>query len=88
MTIFPNNIITQVSATDVEFIKNDLHVSLSDGRIITLPFDDIPWLQWLATAPSEKQLNWSLEPGGFAIYWEDLDDGIEIVHLLAAQPLN
>lgn len=31
--------------------------------------------------------NGSLEPDGYAIYWEDLDDGIEVCHILAVQPL-
>jgi len=36
---------------------------------------------------AEQRANWSLEPGGFAIYWNDLDDGIEICHLLGMQPV-
>jgi hypothetical protein len=30
-------------------------------------------------------MHWSLEPRGFAIYWPDLDDGIEVAHLLSGQ---
>ena len=29
----------------------------------------------------------SLEPGGYAIYWPYLDDGIEVCHLLNPQPM-
>ncbi|NJN68185.1 MAG: DUF2442 domain-containing protein [Chloroflexaceae bacterium] len=35
----------------------------------------------------EKREQWTIEPGGYAIYWEDLDDGIEIRHLLSTKPL-
>lgn len=63
-------------------------VSLSDGRIITLPIDKIEWLRWLAEASPEQQANWSLEPGGFAIYWDDLDDGVELCHLLSPYSLT
>ena len=28
-----------------------------------------------------------IEPRGFAVYWEDLDDGIELNHLLSMQPI-
>ena len=87
MTIFPNNISEQVSATTVQFDGSILQVSLSDGRMISLPIDKTEWLQWLAQATPEQRQNWSLEPGGYAIYWEDLDDGLEVAHLLGIQPL-
>ena len=65
-----------------------LQVSLSDGREISLSLDRVKWLQWLAEATPEQRAKWSIEPGGFAIYWEDLDDGIEICHLLGMQMLS
>jgi hypothetical protein len=34
-----------------------------------------------------REANWTLEPGGYAIYWEDLDDGLEVCHILGMQPL-
>jgi hypothetical protein len=77
----------QVAATNVRFEKNILYVSLSDGREVSLPIDRIEWLQWLARATAEQREKWSLEPGGYAIYWEDLDDGIEVGHILAMEPL-
>jgi hypothetical protein len=52
-----------------------------------LPLDRFEWLEWLAEATPEQRANWSLEPGGFAIYWEDLDDGIELCHILTMEPL-
>jgi hypothetical protein len=83
-----NRVITeQVAATDVRFKGNILYVSLSDGREVSLPLDRIEWLEWLAKAPTEQREKWSLEPGGYAIYWEGLDDGIEVCHLLAVEPL-
>jgi hypothetical protein len=77
-----------VFATGVRFDKNMLYVSLNDRREICLPFDRIDWLDWLAKATPEQRTNWSLESGGFAIYWDDLDDGIEVCHLLSMQPLT
>ncbi len=77
-----------VRATDVSFEDNTLLVQFNDGRKIGLPLFDIPWLQWLAEATPEQRGNWSLEPGGYAIYWEDLDDGMEVAHLLSLQPIN
>jgi hypothetical protein len=88
MLISVNKIIgEQVTATNVRFEGNILYISLSDGREMSLPIDRIEWLEWLAKATPEQQANWSLEPGGYAIYWEDLDDGIEVCHILAMEPL-
>lgn len=64
-----------------------MRVSLSDGREIVVPTEKIEWLQWLAKATPRQRANWSLEPGGFAIYWNDLDDGVEICHLLGMEPV-
>ena len=77
----------QVRAKAVRFAGNVLRVELSDGREIRLPLADVPWLKWLAKATPKQRANWSLEPGDHAIYWEDLDDGIEVCHLLNMQPI-
>jgi hypothetical protein len=87
MLTLANSVTNEVSATGVRFVDNRLYVALSDGREISLPIDKIEWLDWLTQATPEQQANWSIEPGGFAIYWEDLDDGIEICHLLGMQSL-
>ena len=42
-----------------------------------------PWLSWLFRATPQQQAAWSIEPGGFAVYWDALDDGIEVAHLLS-----
>ena len=78
----------QVHATGVRFSGNQLCVSVSDGREIIVPIERVEWLSWLAAATPAQRANWSLEPGGFAIYWNDLDDGVEICHLLGMQPVT
>jgi hypothetical protein len=82
-----NNVDTQVQAKSLRFENNILRILLSDGREVSLPIDRIDWLKWLAKATPEQRAKWSIEPGGHAIYWEDLDDGIEIMHLLSVQSL-
>ena len=77
----------QVAATHVRFKGNILYISLSDGREMSLPIEQIEWLDWLAKATPEQRAKWSLEPGGYAIYWEDLDDGLEVCHILTMEPL-
>ena len=87
MFTLPDNVTDQVRAADVGFKGHVLCVSLSDGREISLLIDRVEWLDWLARATPQQRDNWFIEPGGFAIYWEDLDDGIEICHLLSLQSL-
>ena len=68
-------------AKDVEFLADTLIITLQDGQTMDIPLDGVAWLRWLLDATPEQRAKWSLEPGGFAIYWEELDDGIEIEHL-------
>ena len=82
-----NNVGKQVAVTNVEFNKEMMHISLSDGRILTVPFHQITWLHWLAKATDAQRQKWEIEPGGFAVYWDDLDDGVEMAHLLAMESL-
>lgn len=87
MITLVNKMTVQVTAIDARFVGDILHVSLNDGREISVPVDRIKWLDWLAKATPQQRVKWSLEPGGYALYWEELDDGIEISHLLNMQPL-
>jgi hypothetical protein len=77
-----------VTATGAKFAQNRLYILLSDGREVSLPLHELPWLAWLAQATPAQQANWSLEPGGYALYWEELDDGIEVAHILGVEPLT
>ena len=87
MNILASKEIEQVRATGVYFVDKVLHVLLNDGREISMPIDQVEWLKWLAEATPEQREKWSIEPGGYAIYWEELDDGIEVCHLLGMQHL-
>ncbi len=89
MTVLPKGrfALKTVQIKSVRFEGNILHILLSDGREISLPIDQMDWLKWLANATPEQRAKWTIEPGGFAVYWEELDDGFEIEHLLSLQPL-
>ena len=77
----------EVSAVGVQASSEFLRIELSDGRTIETKLAGIPWLRWLQEATDDARAKWSLEPGGFAVYWEDLDDGVEVRHLLTLAPL-
>ena len=83
-----NNDAKAVKASNASFTGNRLHIALSDGRELSVPYKKIPWLKWLAKATPKQRADWSLEPGGYAIYWDQLDDGVEICHLLGVESLN
>ena len=76
----------RVSATSARVTANALHVQLDDGREASVSFADWSSLQWPAKATPKQRANWSIEPGGYAVYWPDLDDGIEVCHLLDCDP--
>ncbi len=66
-------------ATKVRFVDSMLYTSLSDGREIGVP---ISRFRWLANATPNQRAKWHIEPHGIAIYWDELDDGIEVDHLM------
>ncbi|MBM4044181.1 MAG: DUF2442 domain-containing protein [Planctomycetes bacterium] len=65
-------------ARGVRFAGQMLYVVLADGREIGVPLARFPWL---ARASHAQRRKWRIEPRGFAVYWDDLDDGIEVEHL-------
>jgi len=63
----------------LSFTDSMLYVALADGREISVPLSRFPWL---AEATPAQRDRWHIEPHGFAVYWDDLDDGIEVDHLM------
>ncbi len=70
-----------VAATGVRFADSTVYVALSDGAEIAVP---LVRFEWLAKAAPEQRAKWSIEPRGYAVWWNDLDDGFEVCHLLNA----
>lgn len=81
------SIANRVRAVGARLTTDWLYVQLEDGREIGLAFTRVPWLAWLAHATPEQRAHWTVEPGGYALYWPALDDGLEVGHLLAQTPL-
>ena len=74
----------QVAATGVRFTDSMLYIALSDGREIGAPLSRFVWLD---RADPRQRAKWSIEPHGYAVWWDDLDDGIEVGHLLDTRVL-
>jgi hypothetical protein len=66
-----------VRPTAVMIDDGKLWVTLKDGRVIATPLD---WYPWLAQATLEQQKNIELLPDG--VYWNDLDEGLEVEGML------
>jgi hypothetical protein len=67
------------NATDLWFDENKMHISLEDGREISIPID---WFPSLRDASKEQRDNWRLIGDGEGIHWEDLDEDILVEALL------
>lgn len=56
-----------------------LHVSLTDGREISVPLE---WFPRLYHATEEQRRNWELIGRGVGIHWEEIDEDISVAGLL------
>ncbi len=88
MRTLANRRTKQVRATGVRFVSDVVYVVLSDGREVALNLRRVAWLRWLRKATAAQRAAWSIKPGGFAVYWNELDDGIEVCHILGTQPIS
>jgi hypothetical protein len=58
-----------------------LHVSLADGREISVP---LAWYPKLASATPGQLANWRWIGGGVGIHWLDLDEDLSVHALLGS----
>jgi len=73
---------SEVAASGVRFQGERLVVALDDGRELKIDTVAVPWLGFLKNASHDARRHRTIEPGGFAIYWPELDAGLEVCHLL------
>jgi hypothetical protein len=69
-----------VSAATVRFDDTSLWVELSDGRTVGVPY---VWVPRLVNATAKQRE--AVEIGRFGLHWEDIDEDISIVGLLAGR---
>ena len=70
-------------AMEVACSDDELRVSLTDGRWLSVP---IAWFPRLAHASSLERANYELLGDGQGIHWPSLDEDISVMGLLAGQP--
>lgn len=69
----------QPTAKDVQITDTTMHIIFADGCALDVALADWPFL---VQATSEQRQHWQFEPGNEIIFWPDLDEGLEIGHLL------
>ena len=84
---FPVEPHSTVRIASVAFAEETLIIRLADGRALHLAMPDYAWLRWLWQATPEQRSQWTIVPSGGGVWWPDLDEGIELQHLLDRQPL-
>jgi hypothetical protein len=66
-------------AVDVSCSRDALCVTLSDGRVVSVP---LVWFPRLAGASGREPSDWELIGGGIGIQWEAIDEDISVASLL------
>ena len=69
---------TRNEPQSVRFTETQVMIDLADGRIIGVPLHFFPLLE--AASDRERQ-NYRL--GAQSVYWEDIDDGIDLTAMLS-----
>ncbi len=73
---------TEALAVDVSCSKDGLSVTLSDGRVVSVP---LVWFPRLADASPRERSEWDLIGGGIGIHWEAIDEDISVASLLGPE---
>src|SRR5882672_183366 len=66
----------------VNFSRDLMDVSLSDGRIISVP---LAWYPRLASAKPKQLKRYEISPSGYGIHWPDLDEDLSVYGFLFPQ---
>lgn len=66
-------------AAAVQFDDDLMHVSLTDGRIISVP---ILWFPLLHDASADQRNQYEISGGGVSIHWPEIDEDISVAGLL------
>ena len=71
---------TTALAHSVGFDEEMMHVSLTDGRVISVP---IIWFPLLRNATPAQLASYEIGAGGHGLHWPELDEDLSVASLLA-----
>lgn len=70
---------TSALASAVHFDNDLMHVSLTDGRIISAP---ILWFPLLHKATPQQREHYEIGGGGISLHWPEIDEDLSVAGLL------
>ena len=71
---------TTALAQSVAFNRQRMQVTLTDGRILSLP---LTWFPRLRTATPRQRRTYEIGGGGVSLHWPGLDEDLSIAGLMA-----
>jgi Protein of unknown function (DUF2442) len=71
---------TTALAKSVNFDEEMMHVSLTDGRSISVP---IIWFPVLREATPDQRAKYEIGGGGTSLHWPELDEDLSMAGLMA-----
>ncbi len=74
-----NTLTFEASANRIWFDSENMWVSLTDGRQLSIPLAYFPRLQ---NATPEQKENYGMSGGGTGLHWEEIDEDISVPSLL------
>ena len=72
----------EVCALDISFTDEAMHVSLDDGRAISIP---VAWYPRLYYGTQSERLHYELIGDGEGIHWPELNEDISVEGLIAGK---
>ena len=71
---------TTALAKSVKFDDDMMHVSLADGRTISVP---IMWFPLLREASPDQRGRYEIGGGGVSLHWPEIDEDLSVANLMA-----
>ena len=76
---------TTALAKSVHFDEEMMHISLKDGRRMSVP---ILWFPVLHEATPDQRTKYEIGGGGTSFHWPELDEDLSVVGLMAGADLR
>jgi hypothetical protein len=71
---------TSALAKEVSFDDAAMHVTLMDGRMLSVP---LIWFPLLHAASPEQRHQYEIGAGGRSLHWPDIDEDLSVSQLFA-----